>query len=395
MFRIIFEKSTDAIFVLNSNTGQYLDANQSAEKITGRTIEEIRKLTTFDITPENASERLAAANKSRQAIEYGEIVYIQPDGRERTAILRAVTIDNELVYGFATDITERKEAENHLSNMIRSLEQRVAQSKAGLDRSEGELNELLEKLNSIQEEVIRSERLKAVGTMVAGVAHEINTPIGIAVTGVSYIAEVLQENGQGKIHDNPAPQELVQTVRIVLDNLRRASDLIRRFKMVAVEQIDEQTSDICMRQLLSDLIFSYIHKLKKSKAVINLDCGEEIHFKGSAGDLLQIFSNLIENSIIHGRPDEENADVLHIEIAVREQNSRIEIRYTDDGRGIHESIRGRIFEPFFTTRRSEGGTGLGLHIVYKIVEDRLLGTIELLDLPVGTGFSVSFPAAFG
>jgi signal transduction histidine kinase/HAMP domain-containing protein len=266
-----------------------------------------------------------------------------------------------------------------------------------LEKANLELTSTLQLLRSTQEDLIRREKMAALGDMVAGIAHEINTPVGVSLTAGSYlrgrIKEVLNSFQSGAL-TNAAFQDFlnnaIESITIISANLERAAELIISFKKVAVAQSSEEKENFSVSQYLNDIVRNLYPAIKRTGIEVQTDCDESLTLNSYPGSFTQIFTNLIMNSLTHAYGPEEKG-TIHIR-AVRDE-SCIVIEYSDDGSGIKKEILQRIFEPFFTTARGKGGSGLGLHIVYTIVTQILQSTISVSsEEGKGTRFTIRIPS---
>jgi signal transduction histidine kinase len=235
--------------------------------------------------------------------------------------------------------------------------------------------------------------MAALGGLVAGVAHEINTPIGVSVTAASHLADVLGavlKRAAAKSGTVPPElQDALAACDIVLRNLRRADALIKSFKQVATDQSDDQPRQLDLAEYIDEILLALTPAFKRRDVGIRVDCPRGMRVTTYPGALYQILSNLLFNSIHHGFAQERGGQIT---IAVSHAHARCRIDYRDDGIGMDAQVRARIFEPFFTTRRNQGGSGLGMHIVYNLVTQRLRGHIDVESAPgVGARFVVDFP----
>lgn len=254
-------------------------------------------------------------------------------------------------------------------------------------------------LKQAQEDLLQSEKLASLGRMVAGFAHEINTPVGVAVGAVSHGEETVAELEALLDQDEVEEAELrgrLETLRessaLALANLRRAAGLVQSFKRSAVDQISEETRRFALRPLLDDVLFSLHNTLKRLPVQIRVDCPENLSIHGIPGLYDQLFTNLVLNSVQHGFEEGSRAGCLDIRVAVA-ADGRLHIEVADDGVGMSPEAQQRAFEPFFTTRRARGGTGLGLYICYTIATARLGGTISCTSQPgQGTRIHLAIPA---
>ncbi len=236
-------------------------------------------------------------------------------------------------------------------------------------------------LKETQDELVQTEKMAALGRLVAGVAHEINTPIGIGVTAASHLKKEIKEFNDEYKNESLTQSAFesfidtsVQSSEIILNNLERAANMIQNFKQVSVDQTSETTREFLLKEYLESIIINLKPTLKQHAHTIDIICPPTLMIESAPGVFYQIFSNLIMNSVIHGFEEKENG---HITITVRynENSSNIEITYKDDGKGMDKEGLKKIFDPFFTTKRSSGGSGLGTHIIYNLVTQKLHGTI--------------------
>jgi signal transduction histidine kinase len=243
--------------------------------------------------------------------------------------------------------------------------------------------------------LVQQEKMASLGGLVAGVAHEINTPVGVGVTAASHLqqevralSKAVQDNTLSKPRFEQALHTFEQVSDIILLNLTRAADLINSFKRVAVDQSSDERRRVNLKDYIEEVLLSLKPKLKTTKHRVELDCADDIDTVTTPGALSQILTNLVVNSIIHAfEPDASGL----MTIRVRREGEHIELKFSDDGRGIPTDHIARIFDPFFTTRRGQGGTGLGLHIVFNLVHQNLGGTIQVDSAPGhGTTFIIRF-----
>lgn len=260
-----------------------------------------------------------------------------------------------------------------------------------------ELSQTLEDLKSAQNKLVESEKMAALGGLVAGVAHEINTPIGIGITAASLLAEKvtkffeLYTNGQIKRSElEKFLDTAMQSSNMILSNLTRAADLIHSFKEVAVDQSSELKRTFKVKQYLEEILTSLTVKLRRTKHKVEINCDQNIVLDSYPGVLCQIVTNLVLNSLIHAY-DREDEGILAFDFKL--EGDRLIFEYADNGKGIPPENLNKIFEPFFTTKRGQGGTGLGLHIIYNLVTQKLNGTIVCeSQVDKGTKFMIKFPA---
>ena len=251
-----------------------------------------------------------------------------------------------------------------------------------LQTAKTEAENALAEVKLAQRQLIEAEKMAALGSLVAGVAHEINTPVGSALTATTVLEDRVQsfqelyKTGTMKKADLSRFLDTVsEAALLILSNIRRAAELIHSFKQVAVDQASGMCRPFTLRTCLNELLISLRPRLKQTAITIQVDCPKDLTMVGYPGALSQIVTNLVMNSLLHAYgPGAQGA----ITITAKEvEPGTVELRYADDGAGIPASILPRVFDPFFTTRRSSGGTGLGLHIAYNNVTQKLGGTISI------------------
>jgi PAS domain S-box-containing protein len=337
----------------------------------GRTTSELMSRYGAQKTDGNDKRVLA----SRKQLGFYEEEYIDSSGRMRQWLVNKQPIldaDGEIenIVTVALDIGERKRGE---------LEMRKAK-----DAAEAALRNLRETQNSL----IEAEKLAALGRLVAGVAHEVNNPVGISLTVASALerktAMFTAEVARGDLRRSSL-NEYLETSRDassqLVANLNRAAELITSFKQVAADRnySDQRTFDL--GDLTEQVVLSLRPGLRKHNLTLNVDCQPNLMMNSYPGPYGQVLTNLFLNSVAHAFPDGKPGTV---DIEVRASGKdNVEVIFSDNGCGMSIDVRRRAFDPFFTTRRDQGGTGLGLHIVYSIVTTRLGGRLDLDSQPGG------------
>ena len=254
----------------------------------------------------------------------------------------------------------------------------------------------VDELNIAQERLVSSEKMAALGGLVAGITHDINTPVGIGVTATSFLQERLvqiEAAYKDKTLSPKALEEFIndakQSTSLLTSNLDRASELVASFKQIAVDQASEAVRTINFKEYLGEVIRSLHPKIKNTSHHINLDCPEELTLNLPAGAISQIFTNLIMNSLIHGFDGLENGI---IDIIIKDDDNYVVIDFKDNGNGVSEQQLEKLFDPFFTTKRDQGGSGLGTHITFNLVKQTLSGDIDVSSSPGnGLHYHISFP----
>jgi signal transduction histidine kinase len=276
-----------------------------------------------------------------------------------------------------------------LEENTRGLESQVAERTQALQRT-------VEELEAAQDELVRSERMAALGGLVAGMAHQINTPIGVGVTSATFLRSECQrllnlaldeEIGQKTIAGGL--RKIAESSELVYRNLKRAEEHVQRFQQLAIDQTTEQKREFAFPDYLDETLAALRPILEDTDVTVSVDCSERVVVTSHPGHFYQIFTNLVLNSLAHGF---RNTGVGSIRIVVAKSGDDLQIRYIDDGVGMSSDQAARVFEPFFTTARTQGGTGLGMSIVYNIVTEQLGGQIELSTKPgEGVAFEILLP----
>lgn len=255
----------------------------------------------------------------------------------------------------------------------------------------------VERVQLMQENLVRSEKMAALGGLVAGIAHEINTPVGLSLTGATHFKHMLARLGErfraGELEEADFERFLAdanELARSVTVSLEKAANLVRSFKLVAVDQTLDDLRSFEPAPYIRDILLTHHQALHAAKVTTTLECDETLKVESHAGAWSQILSNLINNSLIHGFAGVSHA--RSIQIVVRAVGDNVGLLYTDNGRGMAPEVAEHVFDPFFTTNRQGGGTGLGMHVVYNLVTQKLKGQIALETQPgQGVQFALTLP----
>lgn len=290
------------------------------------------------------------------------------------------------------DVSEERDLQS-------KLEERVDERTNKLNMANKKLADTIDLLKLTQDELIEAEKMSSLASLVGGVAHEVNTPLGVCITASTHQAECRQHLTQ-KIADQKLKKsdldlflDQCRTTDEILDlNLKRAAQLIRSFKQVAVDQNSEEERQINLHTYIGEILTSLHPNIKKTQVEVVSNIPENITFKTYPGALSQIMTNLIMNSLIHAFPDQTGQIVIEADF----DGSMIYLLFSDNGVGMRAETVRKIFEPFYTTKRNTGGSGLGMHIVYNLVTHKLKGSIKCISQPdKGSQFIISFRAAVG
>ena len=294
------------------------------------------------------------------------------------------------------------QARDEIGEMARAVavfrENAIAKRKAEdeLRASKDRAEKALEDLREAQQNLIAAEKLAALGGLVAGVAHEVNNPIGISLTVASSFArrcdEFAKEVGSGPLRRSRLDEFLEggrDAANQLVSNLQRAGELVQSFKQVAVDRSHADRRPFDLRESTDQIVASLRPVLKKSQITLTVDVPPGITMDSYPGSYGQVLTNLFLNSVVHAFPDGRAGSVL---VEARQVRDDVDIFVSDDGVGMSEEIQRRAFDPFFTTRRGEGGTGLGLHIIFNLVTQQLGGRLAFESrLGWGTRFRITLP----
>ena len=334
----------------------------SAKKIIGKKLNCLMDSTDKETHDEHIHRFLKTNKPSKWAESGREMVGVKKDGTHfpiSLAVNQVKLPDKTLFVGLVNDISDRKLA---------------------------------------QKKLLQSERLASLGQMVAGVAHEINSPLGTAVTNISELEEkTIQFKGKlahgiSKSDLNHYTDDIQDYSLMAKENLLHAAKLVRSFKMVAIDQTYQDKISFNLKQHIKAGLNTLSHELKNLDINIDLDCPHQLVISSHPGAFTQIISNLVLNSKIHGFDNGKLSGEIKIHIKSHSKPHQIVLTYRDNGTGMNDDQRKRIFDPFFTTRRYQGGSGLGMHIVHNLVTDTLKGTITLeSNTNSGVSFVLSLP----
>jgi len=242
------------------------------------------------------------------------------------------------------------------------------------------------------------ERQRALSQMVAGVAHEINTPLGIVNSGASLIEELAADESLSVGLDDDGRMlldDLRETARLMQSNIARASKLIQRFKTLSFHHAAEVRETVSLVEYVEEIVELFAIEARKNSCTIDFahELSGDVAWDGFPGYLSQILLNLLTNAVRHAWPEGQGGRMeVQLTDAGTEKSRVFRIAVRDFGRGIPEENRSKIFDPFFTTGREQGGTGLGLAIVYNLARDSLGGSIEVKSEPGQTEFVLTIPA---
>jgi PAS domain S-box-containing protein len=409
----IVASNTDNAIIIMDNAGNFEWINDAFKKMFGYNLEEFRQRVSpniiSDSTPQYIKEAFAQCVSSKTTVNYDlqtttknhdEIwvnVTLTPIFDDSGNISRLVMID--------ADITDLKRAESEIKKQKNYIEQQkeeftqqrdevIEQSKE-LEAKKNELSRTLQKLQSAQDKLVESEKMAALGSLVAGISHEINTPVGIGSAAATTLLSRTQEifdlfsTKKMKLSDLKAFIEAAeQACDLIRKNLTRTADLIKSFNKVSVDNMSEEKREFNLCEYIDDIARSLSPKFKGRKIDLSIDCPESISIVSYPGAFAQIFTNFIINSLVHAFGEDEEG---HINIRVSEEENALKCVYSDNGCGIPKENQEKVFEAFFTTN-TEVGTGLGMSISYNLIIQKLGGSI-VLESEKGNGvtFTILIP----
>jgi PAS domain S-box-containing protein len=287
------------------------------------------------------------------------------------------------------DVTEKRRIESEIRALNATLEARV-------DHRTQELTEAMERLQETQSELVRSEKLSALGSLVAGVAHELNTPIGNSLTVASTMQDQVREfaQGMGQGLTRSRLETFVGNTQegtgILMRSLRHAADLVASFKQVAVDQTSVNRRQFDLHDTVEEILLTLGPTIRKTQHVVQSQIAGDLSMESYPGPLGQVLTNLINNALVHAF---EGVSHGRVTITAEKQGpTHVKITVEDNGVGIPQANLERVFDPFFTTKLGRGGSGLGLNIVYNLVHDALGGTIMVASSPgQGACFTLVLP----
>ncbi len=326
--------------------------------------------------------------------------------QKQTALVGILYLENNLALDAFTP--ERCELLEILSTQIAmslenaglytQLEQKVEARTQALSQKNQELSKTLLHLEQTQQQLVESAKLASLGQLVAGVAHEINTPVGVGVTAASTLAEeterigVLYQDGTMKRSDLETYVSTATTIsKLLLSNMDRAATLIQSFKDVAIDQTSEVRRKFRLRKYIDEVLLNLSPMLRKQGHSIEVDCEESIEVDTYPGALSQVLTNFVMNALLHAFYDDRPGSMA-VKVSLL-SNSMVELYFSDNGKGIPAENLTKIFDPFFTTMRGQGGSGLGLSIIHNLITGSLNGSISVQSaVNAGTTFTVCFPS---
>lgn len=320
------------------------------------------------------------------------------DGDLDTTEIEVSTNDElgQLAKSFSRMAKNLKQSYNELELRVEERTQDLNAANEELQAMNEELCDTITQLHKTQELLVKTEKLAALGGLVAGVAHEINTPAGVALTAASHLDAITKElaalyavNGVKRSHLSEYIAEAQQAVAHVLNNLQQTIHLVRSFKQVSVSQTHETRHSFNVKECIEDAVACFTDRLATGRIDVKIDCPADLTIDSFPDSLRQIISNLLANSLLHAYKPEEKGLII---ISAAREKAGICLCYYDDGRGMDEGVLTRMYEPFFTTNRASGSLGLGMAVIYNIIAQQFGGMIDCASTPgEGVKFTITLP----
>ncbi|MGA1932394.1 ATP-binding protein [Arcobacter sp. YIC-464] len=382
----LIESINIPIFI-KDDTLTYVNCNNSFAKFYGKTKEEIigSNITIFKdnaLIEEQREIDFDVLKKEKPKSKFCKIKNFKNNVKDIIIyknFFKDEKTNTKLIIGTYLDITEINKAKEKIEKFNEELQQKVYERTEELEESNEELQTTINNLKQTQDKLVEAEKLASLGSLVAGVAHEINTPVGIGLTGITHLLEETKKINLLYKEEKMTQEDFEKYLnvsdeisKLVNSNLERTAQLVKSFKQISVDQTSEDERKFFLDQYIYDILFSLNNIIKKNHVIVNIDTDEDIELYSYPGYFSQIITNLLINSIKHGFKDMNDGEIY---ICLKKENNQLLINYKDNGKGIKEEHLTKIFEPFFTTNRDSGSTGLGLNIIYNIITSKLNGTI--------------------
>jgi len=404
IYRTLYYAFHDPIITIDVDKKEITQINQATvELFRAKNWESIIGLSPTDISSSKQYNNLSI----EEQIE-GEINNAIEDGRHRffwifkrfdgstfdaeVSLAKAHIYGKTIVFGSIRDITLQKRYQRRMENLNERLGQNVKIRTSELENANDELRQMINYLSATQDQLVQSEKMASLGGLVAGVAHEINTPIGNGLVGMTWLTELSQRMNKLYKEKDLSEEEFIDFLdnvekvsKSVTVGLKKAADLIKSFKQVAVDQSNEDKRLFFIKDYIDEIILSLNSNFRSKNINIDINVEDGISLTSYAGAFSQIITNLILNSLNHGF---RGTDTGTITIGATMKDKFLYLTYADNGHGMSKETIDKIYEPFYTTGREYGGTGLGMHIVYNIISTRFNGEIEV-DSKLGDGVKFS------
>ncbi|MBI3230305.1 MAG: PAS domain S-box protein [Burkholderiales bacterium] len=401
-FKTLFNLAPVPLTVTDPS-GKLIGVNLALTRVFGYQAEDVLGKTTAEFNFwQSFEERHRIWQTLRQAGSVtGEIATaVTADGRAVELAVWSSALEqvegNAIIWALL-DLTEELQAKRELKDLNTSLEERVKQRASDLEKANAELFRALDTLKRTQNDLVTAEKMASLGSLVAGVAHELNTPIGNSLLMATALHDrvhefemTLNENGLKRSTLFEYLEDTKNACKLMVNALQKAGNLIASFKQVAVDQTNDRRRDFDLKVVLRDTLTTFAPRLQRTNCSSTLEAEDGLLMDSYPGSLCQIIDNLINNALLHAFEGRSNG---HIRITARALDAQqVELCLIDDGIGMLPDVLHHVFDPFFTTKMGQGGTGLGMHIVYNIVTGILGGHIEIeSSLGQGSKIIMTFP----
>jgi PAS domain S-box-containing protein len=396
-FRTLFDMTPLPLSV-SDQEGRIIGANQALTRTFGARLEQLIGKSSDEVpfwaTPEER-QRIWQIYLERGAVQGEEAKVRLPDGSHGFVAIWSSSLmldGQQSVIWALLDLTPEMLAKRALQELNTSLETRVRERSAALEQVNVDLSNALETLQHTQHDLIASEKMASLGSLVAGIAHELNTPIGNSLLASTALADRVHDFqdlvASGALRRSSLThhlEEVHMACGLISGSLQKAAELISSFKQIAVDQTNDQRRRFRLQTVVLDTTATYMPRLRRANCSAEVDIAPDLELDSYPGSLYQVINNLINNALAHAFDGREHGA---IRISARDTGEQMmEIVFADDGIGMSEDVQKRVFDPFFTTKMGSGGTGLGMNIVYNIVTGVMGGRIAIESTP-GQGSSI-------
>jgi len=398
----VFNLVPDTLTITRISDGRFVEVNHNWEELTGFTREEGVGHTSAElgvwVEPEQRAT-LIATLKSGASVRDFDVTFKHKKGHLYYNKVSASIFEAEgeaYMMLAVKDVSAKRAADLQLRELNQTLETRVHQRTQKLALANEELGTALERLQRAQEELVRSEKLAALGALVAGVAHELNTPLGNGLMAATTLDDRLHELEQ-KLDAGLRRSDLDHYIRdarsahqLIVRNMGRAAELVRSFKQVAIDRTSSQRRRFRLRDVVEETLLTLSQAIGRSGHTLVKNIEDDLMLESYPGPLGQVLDNLINNTLVHAF---EPGQTGRIELTAKAgAPGEVHFIVRDNGSGIADAHLSRVFDPFFTTRLGQGGSGLGLNIVHNLVTGLLGGRIDVSNADGGGArFDVTLP----
>lgn len=399
----LFRQSPVPHTLVSLSDGRFVEVNDAWLHQFGWALDEVIGRTALELgvwTHPAQRNELIKILVAEGAVNRFEVSHKHHDGHAITCLMSGRAFQSgmeKLILFTLVDVTRQREVEREIRDINQQLELRVQARTEKLEIANHDLSVALASVRAMQTELVRSEKLAALGSLVAGVAHELNTPIGNCVTVGSTLQQQVEDLSvafeKGELRRSTLQmfsENAKRGTEILMRALTRASELIGSFKRVAVDQSSDQRRRFDLQTTLREVCLTLEPMYKNTPYQLTLALPDNIEMDGYPGALGQLITNFVSNALQHGFEGRGHGQMQLRAVATGVDH--IALHFTDDGIGMSADTRNRVFDPFFTTKLGQGGSGLGMNIVYNIVREVLGGSIEITSSPGnGTVITVIIP----